>query len=191
MRLITVLFMTLITMMLFITPALADSQSQPLTAEIKKKLAETRERYLEKKIELFKEHFRLSGLQSDRKINPSEFGDSYGRVAKITAETLSIVSELYKQYEKILGSKGLQEHFMTSPLYKYDNRPPNEQPPSTGGNGGGAGGSSSIIVCEWVGDDSDSMAYICTSVTYPALWIITWQGGGYSRFDDLRLYPIP
>lgn len=150
-------------------------------------VVKARERYLELQTELTTEHFRLQDLLSERNVNPTAVGDCYGRIAKTKIQMLGAIVELYKQQEAITGKNQAED---SHPIPLMMKPPPVSRNPY-GGYGGGYGGGGMGWVCQYTGDESSTMNYVCTNVWSSGEWSIKWKDGTSSKFQEVpSLVPL-
>lgn len=143
-------------------------------------VVKAREEYLKLQTELTREQFKLQDLvyNSNSGLNPSAIGDCYGRIAAIKCQMLEVVVNMQKQQTTVPKE--------STPIPCKMKPPPRKTMPGEGGTISHGMG----WVCQYVGDTSTTMKYVCTNV-YSDSWSIEWKDGDSSDFTPgLGLVPI-
>lgn len=154
-------------------------------------VSNTREKYLTLKSERDREYFKLNDHLSTRPIDTAAIGKTYARIVELSLQILNLVVDFYKKREAVSKTRDTSGGSGSKQVKKMMAPPDQTLTPDGGGSGGGSG-HGSAPVCEGVADDSDTMAYVCTSTVSPSVWTITWKSGGYTRYqENPPLAPMP
>ncbi len=149
--------------------------------------AETRKEQLKLMQELLVERYTLRSLSIADEIDPKAIGDAYGRVVAVKLCLLKSTVASLEKYESTLTE---DQRKMLSDTTRVEPRYAKPQPQEVTPTGGRSGGGSSAPVCEYVGDQSQVMNYVCTSQVDPGTWAVCWKNGGCTRYYDPQPVPI-